>query len=292
MCDEARTVLRPRFLAADVGITGGNFLDRRDRLQHHRHQRGQRRPDADAAAHPHRHGQHRKGGADPGGCGDLAAAAGALGDRAGILVLHDGLDRSAAAGRPRRARAVPRRPARQRPQQAARRRIPRDAALPQMRGLHEPLPGLCVGRRARLWLGLSGPDGLGADPGAGRARRGRPSAECLDLLRALRERLSGQDPAAEDCCGIGASGSSPKSSAQRRPAPGSGCGGSSPAGRRCITPAPGSPRACWAGLGVAAGGSAACRSPRGWTRVRDMPAPEGRTFHQLWAERQKSARTR
>jgi L-lactate dehydrogenase complex protein LldF len=26
MCDEARTVLRPQFLAADVGITGGNFL--------------------------------------------------------------------------------------------------------------------------------------------------------------------------------------------------------------------------------------------------------------------------
>jgi L-lactate dehydrogenase complex protein LldF len=26
LCDEARTILRPRFLAADVGITGGNFL--------------------------------------------------------------------------------------------------------------------------------------------------------------------------------------------------------------------------------------------------------------------------
>ena len=26
MCDEARTILRPQFLAADVGITGGNFL--------------------------------------------------------------------------------------------------------------------------------------------------------------------------------------------------------------------------------------------------------------------------
>src|SRR5260370_607417 len=26
LCDEARTVLRPRFLAADVGITGANFL--------------------------------------------------------------------------------------------------------------------------------------------------------------------------------------------------------------------------------------------------------------------------
>jgi L-lactate dehydrogenase complex protein LldF len=25
----------------------------------------------------------------------------------------------------------------------------------------------------------------------------------------------------------------------------------------------------------------------GWTRVRDMPAPEGRTFHQLWAARNK-----
>jgi L-lactate dehydrogenase complex protein LldF len=24
-----------------------------------------------------------------------------------------------------------------------------------------------------------------------------------------------------------------------------------------------------------------------WTRHRDMPAPEGRTFHDLWAERQR-----
>ena len=27
----------------------------------------------------------------------------------------------------------------------------------------------------------------------------------------------------------------------------------------------------------------------GWTRHRDFPAPEGRTFHDLWAERQRSA---
>jgi len=27
---------------------------------------------------------------------------------------------------------------------------------------------------------------------------------------------------------------------------------------------------------------------RGWTLVRDMPAPEGRTFHSLWAQRQKA----
>jgi L-lactate dehydrogenase complex protein LldF len=25
----------------------------------------------------------------------------------------------------------------------------------------------------------------------------------------------------------------------------------------------------------------------GWTLVRDMPAPEGRTFHELWAERER-----
>jgi len=27
---------------------------------------------------------------------------------------------------------------------------------------------------------------------------------------------------------------------------------------------------------------------QGWTAVRDMPAPQGRTFHSLWAEQQKN----
>lgn len=30
----------------------------------------------------------------------------------------------------------------------------------------------------------------------------------------------------------------------------------------------------------------------GWTQVRDMPAPEGRSFHSLWAERQRARRHR
>src|SRR6185312_10741606 len=66
-----------------------------------------------------------------------------------------------------------------------------------MRGLHEPLPGLCRGRRTRLWLGLSGPDGIGADAGPRWPRRSRASAQGLDLLRTLRKRLPGQNPAAQ-----------------------------------------------------------------------------------------------
>src|SRR5580693_4176945 len=67
-----------------------------------------------------------------------------------------------------------------------------------MRRLPQPLSGLHRGRRTRLWLGLPGTDGRGLDPGADRHRRGRPSAQRIDVLRALRERLSGPDPAAED----------------------------------------------------------------------------------------------
>ena len=63
------------------------------------------------------------------------------------------------------------------------RRAARDAALHPLRRLHEPLPGLPRHRRPRLRLGLSGPDGLGADAAAHRDRAGlaacptpRPSA--------------------------------------------------------------------------------------------------------------------
>jgi L-lactate dehydrogenase complex protein LldF len=38
-------------------------------------------------------------------------------------------------------------------------------------------------------------------------------------------------------------------------------------------------------LGRARGRFDALPLARGWTRYRDFPAPEGRTFQQLWAER-------
>src|SRR5437764_578025 len=43
----------------------------------------------------------------------------------------------------------------------------------------------------------------------------------------------------------------------------------------------------WAGK--SRGRYRALPSAAGWTQVRDMPAPEGRSFHSLWAERQRRA---
>ena len=62
-------------------------------------------------------------------------------------------------------------------------RAARDAALHPLRRLHEPLPGLSRDRRPCLWLGLSRADGLGADAAVrsassrpGRCPTPRPSA--------------------------------------------------------------------------------------------------------------------
>ena len=60
---EARTKLRAEIPGRRCRHHRRQFPDRRDRQQRHRHQRGQRRPDADAAARAHRAGQHREDGA-------------------------------------------------------------------------------------------------------------------------------------------------------------------------------------------------------------------------------------
>ena len=194
---EARGVLREKFLAADVGITGANFLVAETGTSIIVTNEGngdltQTLPkvhivlasieklvptleDADADS----------------------ARAGALGDRAGDVGLYDALDRSAPRRRSRRPGRISRRPARQRPLGDARRRVPRHAALHPLRRLHEPLPGLSRDRRPCLWLGLSGADGRGADAEPDRHRQGRQSAQRLDLLRALRRSLPGAHSAAE-----------------------------------------------------------------------------------------------
>ncbi len=102
-----------------------------------------------------------------------AAGAGALGDRAGHVGLHHVLDRPAPCGGSGRAGGIPCRAARQRPLRHGGHRVPGHAALHPLRRLHEPLPGLRHGRRACLRLGLSGADGRGADADADRRGRGR-----------------------------------------------------------------------------------------------------------------------
>ncbi len=89
--------------ATQVGHHGRELPDRRDRDLRHRHQRGQRRPHADPAAHPHRHRQHREGGADAGGRVADPARSRAVRNRPGDERLHDLLHRAAPAGRSGRA---------------------------------------------------------------------------------------------------------------------------------------------------------------------------------------------
>ena len=132
------------------------FPRRRDRHLDHRHQRGQRRPDADPAARSHIV------------IASLEKIVPTLEDAAQLLrvlarsatgqdmsVYTTLLDRPAPAGRSRRPGGISRRPPRQRPLVDARRRIRGHAALHPLRRLHEPLPGLSGGRRPRLRLGLS-----------------------------------------------------------------------------------------------------------------------------------------
>ena len=171
---EARAKLREKFLAADVGITGANFLIAETGSSVIVTNEGngdltQTLPRVHIVLAsiekivPTHRGLHL-----------AAAGAGALRDRAGFLGLHHVLHRRAAAGRSGRAGGIPRRAGRQRPLGDARHRVPGDAALHPLRRVHEPLPGLWRGRRARLWLGVSRPDGRRADPVADR-RATRPA---------------------------------------------------------------------------------------------------------------------
>ena len=115
-CTRRAVKLRGRFLAADVGITGANFLVAETGTSIIVTNEG----NGDLTQTlPRIHivlASIEKVVPTLEDAGDAAAPAGALGDRAGDVGLHDVLDRAAAAGRSRRARAVSRRAARQRPQ--------------------------------------------------------------------------------------------------------------------------------------------------------------------------------
>ena len=188
---EAREVLRAKFLAADVGITGANFLIAETGTSIIVTNEGngdltQILPQAHIVI------------------ASLEKMVPTLEDAAQLLRVlarsATGQDASvyttlstgpAPSRRSRWSPGLSCRDSRQWPLVDAGRRIRGHVALHTLRRLHESLSGLPGGRRPRLRLGLSGTDGRGADALAHRRRRGRPIAERLDLLRPLRRGVPG-----------------------------------------------------------------------------------------------------
>ena len=152
----------------------------------------------------------------------LPAAPAPLVHRRADEPVHVALDRR---HRWRRAAGVARRPARQRPDARPRRRDrPPGAALHPLQRVPQRLPGVLAHRRARLRLGLPGPDRRDPHAAARRRRERAVAAVRLDPLRRLLRGLPGQDrhperaapPArARSCEARGADGERPRCDALR-----------------------------------------------------------------------------
>ena len=262
MLDEARAHAAPEIPRRRCRHHRRQFPRRRDRLLDHRHQRGQWRPDADPAQGAYRARQ-------------LEKIVPTLEDASTLLRL---LARSATGQEFSTYTTVSTGPRRADDTDGPgeyhvvlldngrsallRRRVSGHAALHPLRRLPQPLPGLRRGRRPCLWLGLSRADGRGADADADRHRGGRQSAQRLDLLRPLRKRLPDEDSAAEDDAALA------RARIRAAFAPSDDALGPRRSGRSLrATPGALSPRqrdrrrACSAGSGAGAGGSARCRWP-------------------------------
>ena len=146
-----------------------------------------------------------------------------------------------------------------------------------------------VGGHAYGWV-YPGPMGAVLTPALVGIARGRAPAERLDLLRPLRERLPGQDPAAEDDAAL--------AGARVRTAPDPGAQRSNlnlwawfarrPTAYRWAT------KAAIGALGLLGRGKGAFHSlplAGGWTEGRDLPTPEpGGTFMARYSKAQREAR--
>ena len=140
-----------------------------------------------------------------------------------------------------------------------------------------------VGGHAYGWV-YPGPDGRGADAVADRRRRGRATAQRLDLLRPLRGGLPGAHPAAEDDAALARARVRARAVAGAAARRASASGRSSPAGRRSIASRPTSSRGRSTSSGAARAGSRALPLAGGWTqlprprraRAGDVPEPVAR----------------
>ena len=191
----ARAHLRRKFLSAKVAVSGANFGVAETGTLVRRRVRGQRPDVPDPAGDAdHRHG-HREAAADLHRPRGVPAAAAPLLDRGADEPVHLAVDR----GHPRRrAAGVPPGAAGQRAhRRAGRRGRAGGAALHPLLRLPERLPGLRAYRRARLRLGLPGPDRRGPHPAADRHRRARRpervAAVRVLAVRRLLRRLPGED---------------------------------------------------------------------------------------------------
>ena len=134
---------------------------------------------------------------------DDPARAGALGHGPGNVGLHDLLDRPAPAGRSRRARAnimscCSTTAARRCSAPSSRTCCAASAAAPASN--HCPVYQ-AVGGHAYGWV-YPGPIGAVLTPALIGIEKAGASAQCLDLLRALRERLPDAHPAAQDAAAL------------------------------------------------------------------------------------------
>ncbi len=282
LCREARGVLRQHYLTADMGISGGNFFVAETGSVVVVTNEGNATLTTTLPKVHVGDLRHREDRADARGRRDADASPAALVDRAVDLELRRHPHRHEGRRRVPRRRAHVLHPGRQRSYRGARERRARGAALHSLRRVHEPLSGLPERRRPLVRLGLSRPDRLDPHADVRRARQGAGPSGGIHAVQPVRRRLSGPHSACR---------TSSASSARRRSRPDCDRGTSAPASR-CGR----GPRAHPALYGF--GTKLAVRAMKawggrdgmihklpvggGWTEGRDLPAPEGRTFRELY----------
>ena len=184
---EARAILREKFLSADVGITGANFLIAETGYVDHRHQRGQRRPHADAAAGAHVLTSIEKMVPTLEDAAQLVRvlARSATGQEMSVYTtLSTGPRRDDDPDGPGEYHVIMLDNGRS---AILAGEFQRHAPLHSLRSLHNHCPVYRRGRRSRVWLGLPGTHGGGAHAEPDRHRQSPPSAQRLDILWPVRK---------------------------------------------------------------------------------------------------------
>ena len=196
----ARGVLREKFFAADMGITGCNFgVAATGSVVLVTNEGNGRMTTTLPRTHVVVMGVERLVPTFP----DLEAILKVL-PRAGVglraTAYVTAITGPRRPGEARRPRGAPCRDRRQRALAHPRRQVPRDPRLHPLRGVPRHLPGVPQDRRPRLRLGVQRADRRGAQPAARRARVSPGTAVREQPLRRLHRGVFGADPAGGHAC--------------------------------------------------------------------------------------------